>query len=60
LVYYITFFDENVDIPIVEVEEDKCEKSESVLLSTFIFKTICAFFAGGLVSDRIFLKIGII
>jgi hypothetical protein len=60
LVYYITFFDENVEIPIVEVEDHKCEKSENVLISTFMFKTICAFFAGGLVSDRLFLKIGII
>jgi hypothetical protein len=57
-VYYITFFDEKVEVPI-EVEE-KCIKSENILLKTFFLKIICAFFAGGLLSDRRFLKIGII
>jgi hypothetical protein len=60
LVYYITLFDEKSEVPIVETDEEKCEKSENMLISTFILKIIGAFFAGGLVSDRIFLKIGII
>jgi hypothetical protein len=60
LVYYITLFDEKVEIPVVEVDTNLCDKSGNMLLSTFIIKIMAAFFAGGLVSDRLFLKIGII
>ncbi len=60
LLYYITIFDEKVEVTIEAIEEDMCEKSKNMSMTTFIFKIICAFFAGGLVSDKLFLKLGII
>ena len=60
LTYYITFYDEKIEQEIIKVEEEQCKKPDTLPMTAFLFKIVCAFFAGGLVSDKVFLKIGII
>ena len=60
LTYYITFYDEKTEQHSFQKEDEQCEKPDTIPITNFLFKIVCAFFAGGLVSDKLFLKIGII
>ena len=41
-------------------DQNVCEPPSSNVFGSFFFKCFLAFFAGGLVSDKIFLKAGVI
>ena len=63
-VYLLSFMEENdlnkiADEHINEKENNVCEPISNVF-GSFFFKCFLAFFAGGLVSDKVFLKAGVI
>jgi hypothetical protein len=61
LTYYITFYeienDKNVEVN-KRNTNDVCQENNSIFNHIYM-KIVLAFFAGGIVSDRIFLKMGV-
>ncbi len=65
LTYYITFYDETKHIKAKNEdngdEDVSCSSIQhNFFIGTFFFKIISAFFAGGMLSDRLFIKLGVI
>jgi hypothetical protein len=67
LTYYITFFEEaemisnQEKLKKIEICNEDVDTSNTLENPTnfFFFKLITAFFAGGLLSDRLFIKLGV-
>jgi uncharacterized membrane protein SpoIIM required for sporulation len=67
LTYYITFYDEekiikeNLKRKEIDLHnENSCDIINSeFFLNTFIFKLLGAFFAGGVLSDGLYIKLGV-
>lgn len=61
LTYYMTFYEKEYNIK-VEMNKnesfDICQENNSIFNHVYT-KIVLAFFAGGIVSDRIFLKLGV-
>jgi hypothetical protein len=72
LTYYITFYDEVYEENLKKIQinkeefakaqHDVCSNSNDTMyfMNSFYFKIMVAFFAGGFLSDRFFLKFGLI
>lgn len=64
LTYYVSFYDEEkhivANLEIKQDENDICGNQPNFIIGTFFFKIMAAFFAGGVLSDRLFIKMGII
>ncbi len=61
LTYYITYYDDlyNKKVETNNSETNEiCQQNNSILNHVYI-KIILAFFAGGIVSDRLFLKLSV-
>jgi hypothetical protein len=56
--YYATFYDANLDTKEKIGVTELCDDSNSILDSMYT-KIIVAFFAGGIVSDKLFLKLAV-
>jgi dipeptide/tripeptide permease len=62
-VHLLSFSEENELVKFTEEhiqEKNVCDPQSQSLFGSFFFKCFLAFFAGGLVSDRVFLKAGVI
>jgi hypothetical protein len=61
LTYYVAFYDEEKAAKVViEKQDEGCGNSSSTyFINSFIFKIMGAFFAGGMLSDGLFIKLGI-
>lgn len=71
LTYYVTFFDEGKAIEENQKQIEKENQNEDVcsnnaktgttyFINSLMFKLMAAFFAGGILSDGLFIKMGII
>lgn len=65
LMYYISFYEEKLNadkVGTTEIEQDKgCNKeTPNYFIYSLCFKLMAAFFAGGILSDGIYIKMGII
>ena len=56
--YYVTFYDANFDTKEKIDVEKLCDDRNSILDNMYL-KIIVAFFAGGIVSDKLFLKLAV-
>jgi len=61
LTYYITFSEEeNLNkLEINKIENTELCQESNITSNTFYLKIVLAFFAGGIVSDRLYLKLGV-
>jgi hypothetical protein len=64
LVYYITFYEEKLLADKIEKFEEtpqECNKDQpSYFIYSLCFKLMAAFFAGGILSDGLYIRMGII
>jgi hypothetical protein len=64
LVYYITFYEEKLladKIEKFEETQQECNKDQpSYFIYSLCFKLMAAFFAGGILSDGLYIRMGII
>lgn len=61
ITYYITFSEEEYinKLEINKIESTELCQESNTATNTFYLKIVLAFFAGGIVSDRLYLKLGV-
>jgi hypothetical protein len=61
LTYYITFSQEEnyQKVEVIKIENKEICQETYTVINSFYLKIVLAFFAGGIVSDRLFLKLGV-